>query len=204
MRWTKDPNGPLARAAFQLAANAQSRSGGALNTVSVTPAQNGIDGPAVALMLSWALSQRGHSVAIVDLDTDRAQTSTFFGETAPARGLDTVVYDQAVLSDSIRTFGDQEVGLLPIQAGTTDPVLLLQSQNFTRLCEELSEKYQTIIHVLPQAHAGAALNSSLPLSNLALMVLRAKTMTEAQLDQPLAQLRDAPARSLGTVLTGIS
>lgn len=200
----KEPNGPLARAAFQLAANAQSRSGGSLNTVSVLPAHHGVDGPAVALMLSWALSQRGQSVAIVDLDTDRAQTSTFFGETAPALGLDTVVYDQAVLSESIRTLGDQQVSFLPIQAGTTDPVLLLQSQNFTRLCEELAGQYQTVIHVLPEAHAGASLNGSLPLSNLALMVLRAKTKTEAQLEQPLAQLRDAPARSFGTVLTGIA
>ncbi len=200
----RDPNGPLAKASFQLAANAQSRSSGALNTVSILPSQHGVDGPAVALMLSWALSQRGHSVAIVDLDTDRAQTSAFFGESAPALGLDTVVYDQDVLSETMRTLGDQHVGFLPIQAGTTDPVLLLQSKNFSRLCEELAVQYQTVIHVLPEAHAGASLNASLPLSNLALMVLRAKTMTRAQLDQPLAQLRDSPARSFGTVLTGIS
>lgn len=162
----------------------------------------------VALSLALSLCQADKKVALVDADMRRPRLHTAFESLQHARseGLSGLLSGEATLDEVIVSDlpdAPASLDLIPCGPAPHRPAELLDSAAFTRVLEELRQRYDVVLidtpPVLPVADpliVARAIDGVVAVS-------RVGRTTRGQLQRTISQLRRAGARIFGVVLNEV-
>ncbi len=169
-----------------------------VRTITVTSALAG-EGKSVAavnLALVTAMGV-GRRVLLVDCDMRKPQVHRTLG-LRPEAGLAEVLTDQATLEDAIIKVEGINLEVLPVRALPPNPAELLASERMRQTVEELARSYDTVIFDTVSALGLPDAKSVSELTDGLVLVVRADTTPESDVDAALDILDRR--RVLGLVL----
>ncbi|GIE97300.1 polysaccharide biosynthesis tyrosine autokinase [Paractinoplanes rishiriensis] len=198
--FVSDSRSPRAEALRQLRTNVQyADRDRPVKTLAVTSAMPGEGRSATACGLAILFAEAGQRVLIVDAELRRPRLAAFLGREGSA-GLTTVLLGAASLDQVLQPWG---TGLWLLSSGhrPPNPSELLGSQRMADLLDELRGRFDMIIvdspPLLPVAD-GAVVAAR---ADGALLLVRARKTTAAQVAAAVRALTAVDARLLGTVFT---
>jgi capsular exopolysaccharide synthesis family protein len=198
-----DSRSPRAEALRQLRTNVQyADRDQPVKILAVTSATPGEGRSATACGLAILFAEAGQRVLIVDAELRRPRLATLLGREGSA-GLTTVLVGAASLDQALQPWG---AGLWLLSSGQRppNPSELLGSQRMADLLEELRSRFDKIIFDSPPllpVTDGAVVAAR---ADCALLIVRSRKTTTAQVAAAVRALRAVDARLLGCVYNRVA
>jgi capsular exopolysaccharide synthesis family protein len=178
-------------------------SGNGAKTLLVTSPNAGDGKTIFASNLAIAMSQAGQRVLIIDANFRKPMQDTVF-EVGASNGLADLIAGNVRWDEAIRPTVVGGLDILPAGSEVSNPSEMLSSSAFSRTLKNLASRYERIIidspSVIPMTDArilGA-------LSDVTVLILRAKKSTRAASHQARDCLSSVGAHLLGVVVSGVS
>lgn len=197
----RSPDGKLSQAALRLANNADMCAGGAARTILVGSDATREDKSQVTMMLAWAQTRKGRSCVVVDADIRNACLSSQLEYRKPAGTLASTLYRDTEIGQSVTSLPRFGVSFVPTEEMGSDPVVVFDTERFRQIIQTLSKNYDTVIIDLPPSKEFSDVFTSLDEMDVCFFVVRAGTLTAAELSEPLTVAKGATVRNFGLVLT---
>ncbi|ACZ31899.1 capsular exopolysaccharide family [Xylanimonas cellulosilytica DSM 15894] len=201
------PGAPHVEAFLRLRTSLRLRRDPATNSpgraIAVTSALPGEGKSTTATNIAVALARAGSTVALVDADLRAGTIAATLGIDAPT-GLSAVLAGDAEADDVARTWGTDNLTVIPAGPAPHNPSELLDSERMRRVVHALTHRHDAVIidtpALLPVTDGAIVAHHT----RAAIVVAGAGDVDKAQLDEALAMLDSVDAQVLGVVVNRVA
>jgi tyrosine-protein kinase Etk/Wzc len=172
------------------------------NIVLMTSSRPGEGKSFVSVNLATVIAESGQSTCLIDIDLRRGYLRRYFGVGKPEPGLSDVLAETATLDEVIKQ--DPDTGLHFIATGKypPNPSELFMHPGFSRLCDDLNERFDIVIMDAPPLLAVTDPVIIGKFAGMILMVVRHKLTVEGEVSAALRILENNNLKAAGAVLNG--
>jgi capsular exopolysaccharide synthesis family protein len=177
--------------------------GNEAKTLLVTSPTQGDGKTTLASNLGIAMAQTGRRTLVIDADFRRPMQHKAFG-LSHTPGLTNVLAGEHALDDAIEQTAVDGLDLLPAGATPSNPSEMLNSTEFARLLEELSQSYDRVLVDSPPVLSVTDASILAAMCDVTLLVLKAGSSTRRMAKQARNVLLDVGGAILGVVVNAVS
>ncbi len=128
-----------------------------------------------AANLAWGLSDRGHSVLLLELDLRRPTLRTIFGPVPPVRGIEAVLQGEADPADTICRVRDTPLHLSTVAEPQSGAAKLLQGRRLEKLLLWGAARFEWLVLDAPPVFPVTDVMELTPHCDPVLLVVRARS-----------------------------
>jgi capsular exopolysaccharide synthesis family protein len=172
------------------------------HTIVVTSAGKEEGRSSFASNLAIAMAQAGSLTLLLDANFRNPKIPEIF-ETGRPTGLSDVLSGKLQLDRAITRTAIERLEVLASGSAVRNPAELLNSGGFSRLIEQLNQRYQCIVLDSPPVSNDADARILAASADLTVFVVRAGATRQNAADHALEQLLSVGARVLGAVLNDV-
>ncbi|WP_428929751.1 GumC family protein [Marinibacterium sp. SX1] len=192
----------LRQTALNTARNLELGLGRPAQSVMVMSDLPGADKTTMAMLLGWAAAQQGRSCLIVDADVQNAVLSRrFMADKGP--GLLDVLYDEALIDESIRFDRALGVAILPTATTGMPPATFFGTDRANALFRDLAGQFDLVIVDAPAAGTVSDLVSFPDGVDVGLYTMRARRTGVKPVVERMPLFRSVQMKIAGAVMTGV-
>lgn len=174
--------------------------GASKKVIALTGPSPGVGKSFISINLACLLAQAGQKVAVVDADMRKGTLHRYAG-VRPDVGLSSVLSGQCGIEEAITHI--EGVDLLPRGQVPPNPSELLMGEAFSKLIEDLSERYDHVLIDTPPVLAVADALIVCGLVKTTLLVVRHGMNTVSEVKLSLSRLEQGGVDVKGAVLNGV-
>jgi capsular exopolysaccharide synthesis family protein len=172
--------------------------------IQVTSPMSGDGKSTTTANLAIALARADKRVVLVDCDFRKPRVHKLFGLEKPARGLASVVADQADLGDAIQACEVENLSLLPCGPIPANPAELLTSPRFQDVLSDLRASYDFVLLDTPPVLAVSDPAAVAPRADGVIIVFRMTPAAGPNTERAKEELVAVSAHLLGVVVNASS
>jgi capsular exopolysaccharide synthesis family protein len=176
---------------------------GKAKTILITSPGPGDGKSCLVSNLAITMAQAGQKTLIIDADFRKPMQHNIF-EIDKKDSLSSVLDGSVTLDEAIRSSLVKNLDLLPCSSEIHNPSEILNSENFVKLLEKLSQQYDRIVIDSPPVGPVADSRILAAISDATLLVLKAERSTRKNSQQARDALLSVHANLLGVVVNAVS